>query len=260
VLLHAHEWGDPRGEPLVCLHGVTGYAGVYQRLAEERWSERRVLAFDLRGHGHSGWEPPWTFATHVTDLIETWAALGLSTADWVGHSFGGRLVLELASAHPQLVRRDGLLDPAIQLLPEVALAVADLERREPVYASVEDYVQERLLVYPESPSDAIEHEAAQHLELQRDGSLRRRTCQAAAVSIYGELASAPPPPSTLAAETLLLHAPAYGLVQAGQIEAYRAALGDRLQIVEVPGMHMVQWDAFDEVAGAVERLLTRATA
>jgi lipase len=255
MLLHVSEWGDPRGEPLVCLHGVTGYAGVYQRLAEERWHTRRVLAFDLRGHGLSGWEAPWTFATHVADLSETSAALGLSTADWVGHSFGGRLVLELASAHRQLVRRAGLLDPAIQLLPEIALAAADFERREPEYASVEDYVQERLLMYPDSPRGAIEHEAAQHLEQQRDGSLRRRTCQAAAVSIYGELASAPPPPSTLAAETLLLYAPAYGLVHEAQIEVYRDALGDRLRVVEVPGMHMVQWDAFGEVAEAVDQLL-----
>jgi lipase len=256
MVLHVQEWGDPRGEPLVCLHGVTGYAGVYQRLAEERWSKRRVLAFDLRGHGRSGWEPPWTFATQVTDLVETTASLGLSTADWVGHSFGGRLVLELASAHPRLVRRACLLDPAIQLLPHIALAVADLERREPVYGSVEDYVQERMLAYPGSPRAAMEHEAAQHLEPQRDGSFRRRTCQPAAVSIYGELASAPPSPSTLAAETLLLYAPGYGLVHAEQIDAYRAALGSRLRLVEVPGMHMVQWDAFDEVAGAVDEFVS----
>jgi lipase len=254
MLLHVHEWGDPRGEPLVCLHGVTGYAGVYQRLAEERWSTRRVLAFDLRGHGCSGWDPPWTFATHVTDLTETTTALGVAAADWVGHSFGGRLLLELAAAHPRLVRRAALLDPAIQLLPQVASDAAEFERREPVYASIEDYVQERLLLYPDSPRASIEHEAAHHLERQRDGSLRRRTCQAAAVSIYGELASAPPAPSKLGSETLLLYAPAYGLVHAEQIEAYRAALGDLLRIVEVPGMHMVQWDAFDEVADAVERL------
>jgi lipase len=254
--LHVHEWGDPQGEPLACLHGVTGYSGVFQRLAEERWSDRRVLAFDLRGHGRSGWEPPWSFATHVQDLAETLAVLGLPAADWVGHSFGGRLVLELAAARPELVRRAALLDPAIRLLPHVALAVADLERREPVYATVEDYIQERLFIYPDSPRGPIEHEAAEHLEPQQDGSFRRRTCQAAAVSIYGELASAPPPPSTLAAHTLLLHAPAYGLVHEEQVAAYRAALGDRLRIVEVPGMHMVQWDAFDEVAGAVEDLLT----
>lgn len=258
MLLHVHEWGDPRGEPLVCLHGVTGYAGVYQRLAEERWREHRVLAFDLRGHGRSGWEPPWTFATHVADLVETSEALGVSKADWVGHSFGGRLVLELARAHPQLVRRAALLDPAIQLLPHVALDSANFERREPVYGSVEEYVQERLLSYPDSPRAAMEHEAEQHLERQRDGTLRRRTCQAAAVSIYGELASDPPAPSTLAAETLLLHAPAYGLVHAEHVETYRVALGDRLRVVEVPGMHMVQWDAFDEVASAVAHLLDSA--
>jgi lipase len=255
MLLHVSEWGDPRGQPLVCLHGVTGYAGVYQRLAEERWAERRVLAFDLRGHGRSGWEPPWTFATQVADLVETSAALGLATADWVGHSFGGRLILELAAAHPELVRRAALLDPAIQLLPQVALGVADFERREPVFANVEEYVQERLLLYPDSPRAAIEHEASQHLEQRPDGSLRRRTCQAAAVSIYGELASAPPDPSTLEAETLLLYAPAYGLVREEQVETYRVALGDRLRVVEVPGLHMVQWDAFDEVATAVSRLL-----
>jgi lipase len=258
MVLHVHEWGDSQGEPLVCLHGVTGYAGVYQRLAEERWSERRVLAFDLRGHGRSGWEPPWTFATHVADLVETSETLGVSTADWVGHSFGGRLVLELAAAHPHLVRRAALLDPAIQLLPHVALDSANFERREPVYGSVEEYVQGRLLLYPDSPRVAMEHEAAQHLEQQRDGSLRRRTCQAAAVSIYGELASAPPPSSTLAAEALLLYAPAYGLVHEEQVETYRVALGDRLRVVEVPGMHMVQWDAFDEVASAVARLLDSA--
>ena len=255
MLLHVHEWGDPRGEPLVCLHGVTGYAAVYQRLAEERWRDRRVLAFDLRGHGRSGWEPPWTFATHVEDLAETSAALGLLTADWVGHSFGGRLVLELAAAHPRVVGRAALLDPAIQLLPHVALDAAEFERREPVYRNAEEYVEERLFTYPDSPRAAIEHEAAQHLEQQRDGSLRRRTCQPAAIAIYGELASAPPAPSTLASETLLLYAPAYGLVRPDQVELYRSALGSRLRIAEVPGMHMVQWDAFDEVAAAIENLL-----
>jgi lipase len=252
--LNVHEWGDPASPAVVCLHGVTGHGERFLRLATDRWTRFHVLAPDLRGHGRSGWEPPWRFATHVADLAETATALGVSTADWVGHSFGGRLVLELAATHPGLVRRAALLDPAIQLLPQVALFAADVERREPLYPGVEDYIQERLLLYPDSPRAAMEHEAAQHLEPQPDGSFRRRTCQAAAISIYGELATTPPPPSTLAAPTLLLYAPAYGLVQAEQIEAYRAALGERLRIVEVPGLHMVQWDAFDEVAGAVESL------
>jgi lipase len=254
MVLYVHEWGRPDGEPLVCLHGVTGYSGVYQRLAEERWNERRVLAFDLRGHGRSGWEPPWTFRTHVADLVETADTLGLSAVDWVGHSFGGRLVLELAAAYPALVRRAALLDPAIQLLPHVALDLADLERREPVFANLEHYIQDRELLTP-APQTVLEHEAGQRLERLPDGSLRRRTCQPAIVSIYGELASEPPAPETLRAPSLLLYAPAHGLVRPCQVERYRAALGSRLRVVEVPGMHMVQWDAFDEVAVAVADLL-----
>jgi hypothetical protein len=46
-------------------------------------------------------------------------------------------------------------------------------------------------------------------------------------------------------------------VHESQVEAYRAALGGRLRVVEVAGMHMVQWDAFDEVADAVELFLNR---
>src|SRR3954454_11608630 len=43
MVLHVYEWGDPRGEPLVCLHGVTGYAGVYQRLSVGGWGGGGVV-------------------------------------------------------------------------------------------------------------------------------------------------------------------------------------------------------------------------
>ena len=59
--LHLHEWGDPGAPVVLCLHGVTGHGLRFRRLAEERLATRyRVLAPDLRGHGRSGWEPPWT--------------------------------------------------------------------------------------------------------------------------------------------------------------------------------------------------------
>jgi lipase len=255
VELNVLEWGDPAGPPLVCLHGVTGHGERFRQLAERRWATRRVLALDLRGHGRSGWEPPWTLVTHVADLVETAAALGVAQADWAGHSFGGRLVLELAAAHPQLVRKAVLLDPAIQIPAHVAGDSAQAEVREPVYEDRDAYVAERLGANPQTPPSFVEEDAEQHLDPLPDGRLRRRTCQPAVISIYGELASAPPPPETLHAPTLLLYAPAYGLVRDHQLDAYRDALGDRLQIVAVPGMHMVIWDAFEETAAAVAEFL-----
>jgi lipase len=240
-----HEWGPADGPTVVCLHGVTGHGERWERLATERWTRFHVLAPDLRGHGRSEWEPPWTIATHVDDLIETFGALG--AVDWVGHSFGGRLILELAAREPGLVRRAVLLDPAIQLLPHVAEFVADNERRDPVYSSLDDYRNRR---DETKRDDLLAEDFEQHCDLLPDGRRRRRTSQAAMVSIFGELAAPPPPPETLQAQTLLVHAPAYGLVREEQLAAYASC-----EQLAVPGMHMVVWDAFDEVAAAVDAFL-----
>jgi lipase len=249
MVLHVHEWGDSSAPPLVCLHGVTGHGERFKRLAEERWAEHfRVIAPDLRGHGRSGYEPPWTFATHAADIVETIAALGIGEADWVGHSFGGRLILELAARHPDRIRRAVLLDPAIQVLPHVALTVADAERAEPVYESPDDYADRRT---DSPPRELVLDDAALHCETLPDGRLHRRTCQPAMISIFGELASAPPPSETLRAPTLLVHAPAYSLVREEQLVAY----AERVETLAVPGMHMVIWDAFDEIVDAVPQFL-----
>jgi lipase len=249
VQLFVHRFGDPAAPPLVCVHGVTGHGRRFERLAEARWARtRHVVAPDLRGHGRSGYDGPWDFATHVADLVETTAALGIERADWVGHSFGGRLVLELAARHPELVRRAVLLDPAIQLLPHVAEFVAGAEPAEPLYASPEDYADRR---EDSPPRELVLEDALLACEVLPDGTLRRRTHQPAVRAIYRELASEPPAVATLRAPTLLIHAPAYGLVREEQLAAY----AERVDALAVRGMHMVMWDAFEEVAGAVERFL-----
>jgi hypothetical protein len=39
-------------------------------------------------------------------------------------------------------------------------------------------------------------------------------------------------------------------------EEHLTAYADRVEALAVPGMHMVMWDAYDEVADAVERFLS----
>jgi lipase len=242
--LHVYEWGD--GRPVVCLHGVTGHGRRYERLAA-RWTGFRTIAPDLRGHGYSTWDPPWTLETHVADLIETIDDLGLERPEWVGHSFGGRLVLELAAAHPERVGRVVLLDPAIHVLPHVAGAMAELERAEPLFDSPAAYRESRADAGT-APPEVVEEDGRMLCDVQPDGRLRRRTCQPAVISIYGEMATEPPPPP--AAETLLVYAPAYGLVRDEHLALYDNA-------VAVPGLHMVMWEAFDEVADVVEQFLSQ---
>jgi lipase len=256
VLLQLHEWGEPSAPPVVCLHGLNAHGRRFRRLAEERLAQRfRVLAPDLRGHGASEWDPPWVIATHVHDLLETMDDAGVRSADWVGHSFGGRLVLELAAQHPARVERAVLLDPAIQLLPHVGFDFAENERADRAYSSPDEAVQARLDSGVPTPREALEEENREHLVQHADGKFRFRYCQAAVVSMYGELCTPPPAPERLSMPTLLVHAGEFGLVRPDQLDEYERALGDRLRVVEVPGGHIVYWDAFEETADAVDAFL-----
>jgi lipase len=256
VLLQLHEWGDPDAPPVVCVHGVNAHGRRFRRLAEQRLAQRfRVLAPDLRGHGGSDWEPPWTIATHAHDVLETLDDLGVRRADWIGHSFGARLLLELAVLAPDRLERLVLLDPAIQLLPHVGFDFAERERADRAYDSPEDAITERLESIFPPPREYLEDENHEHLVQHADGKFRFRYCQAAVVSMYGELCTPAPPPETVRVPTLLVHAGQFGLVRDDQLETYESALGDLIRVVEVSGGHIVYWDAFDETADAVDAFL-----
>ena len=73
--------------------------------------------------------------------------------------------------------------------------------------------------------------------------------------MYAELATPPPSPETLRVPTLLLYSPEFGLVRRSQREEYERALGGLLELVEVPGGHIVYWDSYDATAAAVESFL-----
>ena len=250
--LHVHEWGEPGRQALVCLHGVTTHGRRFRKLAEERWAGRfHVLAPDLRGHGRSSHEPPWDIETHVADLVET---VGRA-ATWVGHSFGGRLVLELAARRPDLVERAVLLDPAIQILPHVGYDFAEEARQDVSFASVEEAVEARLALGSPTPREFLEEEMHDQLQPSPDGRLRFPFCRSAVVTGYSEMCAEPPPPETLRVPTLLLYADQFGLVHEEQVGTYRAALGELLEVVTVPGGHVVYWDAYEQTAAAIDAFL-----
>ena len=257
--LHVHEWGDAGAPPVVCVHGVSAHGRRFRKLAEERLaSSFHVLAPDLRGHGLSEHDPPWDIATHVRDVEETLEELGVEAPAWVGHSFGGRLVLELAALKPEWIRCAVLLDPAIQILPHVGYDFAQEAAQDHAFASVDEAIEARLTSGRFTPREFLEEEAHEHLAPSPDGRLRWQCSRAAVATMYSELCREPPPPSVLAEiPALLVHASQFGLVREEQLEEYELAFGDGLEVVAVPGGHIVYWDAYEQTADAVEKFLIR---
>jgi lipase len=257
VRLHEHTWGPEGAPPVVRLHGVNAHGLRFRRLAEERLAGRfGVRALDLRGHGRSGWDPPWTLEAHVDDLRETVEA----PATWIGHSFGGRLVMELTAREPGLVERAILIDPAVWVPPDIAHARATEELRPTSFASPAEALEARTAgagfdVLARTPRAALEDEIREHLEESPDGRFRYRYSPEAVAAAYHEMANEPPPFEALRIPTLLVVASHSKLVSAGELERYRAALADLLAVAVVPGGHIVLWDAFEETAAAIDRFL-----
>jgi lipase len=254
VRLHTHDWGDPDAPPVVCLHGVSGYGGRFRKLAEERLADRfHVLALDLRGHGRSTWEEPWDLGTHIADVLETVDG----PATWIGHSFGGRLVMEITAKRPELVQRAVLLDPAIFAPPQIARELANEELVERSFGSVEEAIAAREVSggLVSTPRAILEEEMSDHLAAGEDGRFRYRYSQPSVAADYLEIGTSPPPYETLRVQTLLVVGAQSKIVSAGESELYRAALGGLLSVAVVPGGHSVLWDAFDETANAIETFL-----
>ncbi len=257
MILHVEEWGDVESPPVICLHGVTAHGGHFARLAT-RLPHFRVLAPDLRGHGRSSSDPPWGIRTHLDDVLVTMDSIGIESAVWVGHSFGGRLVLEIAAREPELVERIVLLDPAIRIRPDVALALADAARVERVFRSPAEAVPPPFLGRLFStPAEVLEEERLQHLEPFGD-AFRWRYSPSAVVSILGELAAWGPPPEEIRQEVLLVRPSQESVVGPRQVEHLRHVLSERLQVVDVPGGHVVLWDAFAQTADAIADFLDGA--
>jgi lipase len=247
-----HEWGEPGAPKVVCLHGVQAHGARYRRLAEQRLDAFHVLAPDLRGHGRTDSNGPWTLEAHVADLLETFD----EPASWIGHSFGGRLVLELAAERPELLERAVLLDPALLVPPDYAAFLADDELRSDVsFETPEEAVEARLAPLLRTPREIVEEEVREHLVQAEDGRWRYRYSREAVAAAYLEVAKPPPSFDSLHVPTLVVAGAVSKFVSVGEAELFRAALGNRFELIVVPGGHMVLWEAFDETAGAIEAFL-----
>jgi pimeloyl-ACP methyl ester carboxylesterase len=113
--IHYVEWGPPgppgtRGAarpPLVLIHGLDRVARTFDHVAPHFASRFRVIAYDMRGHGDSDWDPQARYVVedHVTDLEGLAQQLGLRDITLWGNSTGGRVAQVFAGKHPDLVAR-----------------------------------------------------------------------------------------------------------------------------------------------------------
>lgn len=254
--LHVREAGPKEGEAVVCVHGLAQHGGIFEPLAQALAEHgRRVVSVDLRGHGASGYEPPWNVATHVGDLLETTAQLGIETAAWIGHSFGAATGAALAARAPERVERLVLLDPGFAIAPEQALVGAERDRQDWSFATPEGAANALLSSEAAlaTPAETVTAYVAEDLVRGADGRLRFRYCPSALVVAWSEMTLPPPPVAQL--PTLLVRPAASAPHARDQDLRYRRELGSLLKMAVVPHGHNVMWESPDQTTAAVVEFL-----
>jgi lipase len=255
--LHSTDRGAPGAPAVVCVHGLAQHGGIFAGLGEVlAAADRRVVAVDLRGHGASGYEPPWDLATHVDDLLETADALGIGAATWIGHSFGGLALAALAARAPERVERLVLLDPGLAVPADHALVCAERDRLDWTFATPEGAANALLSAETvvATPPETIAAYVAEDVVRGADGRLRFRFSPSALVVAWSEMVLPPPPVAAL--PTLLVRPVTSAIPARAQDRRYREALGPLLKMVAVPNGHNVLWESPAETAAAITDFLS----
>ena len=111
VRLRYLDWGTQGLPSLVCLHGHTGQARIWDEFAEAMRGSYHVFAVDQRGHGESDHaEDGYARDRFVEDLAALVDELELDRFTLAGLSMGGWHSMLYTAGHPDRVERIVMVD------------------------------------------------------------------------------------------------------------------------------------------------------
>jgi pimeloyl-ACP methyl ester carboxylesterase len=98
--------GNRGGIPLVLANYFAANMDDWDPLIVDGFAaDRDVITFDYPGIGSSTGVTPATVSELAADCIGFLRALGLTTVDFLGFSLGGMVAQQIASSHPEMLRR-----------------------------------------------------------------------------------------------------------------------------------------------------------
>jgi 3-oxoadipate enol-lactonase len=102
IKLYYEVHGD--GPPVVLIPGLGADTRLFSNVVPLLATLRQVIVIDPRGGGQSD-KPTGDYSIEqmAEDVAGLFGTLGIASADVVGYSMGGKIALQLAAGHPELV-------------------------------------------------------------------------------------------------------------------------------------------------------------
>ena len=154
--INYHEYGEPSSTnpPLICLHGVTGNAWLWDRVARNLAVDRQVFVIDFRGHGDSEWSKAHAYSSddHVADLLSFIEHAKLAEVDIAGMSWGALVAIKASSALATRLKRLIVIDVEASF----AQSASDVAPRPNTFESVAAVIEWEKKANPSAPEDVLE--------------------------------------------------------------------------------------------------------
>ncbi|MCF6190316.1 MAG: alpha/beta fold hydrolase [Cocleimonas sp.] len=103
--------------PLFILHGLLGSMDNWRTQAKRLSQTRTVITVDLRNHGDSPHIKGMSYREMYEDVIKVAQAENIKSFHLLGHSMGGKVAMQLALAHPEMVESLIVVDIAPKPYP-----------------------------------------------------------------------------------------------------------------------------------------------
>ncbi|WP_303822728.1 alpha/beta fold hydrolase [Apibacter mensalis] len=116
-VLNSKIFYNPGKMPLLIFHGLFGMLDNWGTLGKKFSETNEVHLIDLRNHGRSFHSDEMSYTTMSDDIVNYMKHYSLDKAILLGHSLGGKAVMECAIKHPDLVEKLIVVDMAPKAYP-----------------------------------------------------------------------------------------------------------------------------------------------
>ena len=101
---------DTGKQPIVILHGLFGSSDNWLTQAKIFSEDHHVYTIDQRNHGQSPHDSAFDYQSMVSDLLEFFETQKIHRPILIGHSMGGKTVMNFAVSHPDKVDKLVVVD------------------------------------------------------------------------------------------------------------------------------------------------------
>lgn len=247
-----------QGEPLVMVHGLFGSASNWRNVALKLADDFAVWSVDLRNHGSSFHRQGMSYTQQAADLLAWLDYQGIEKASFLGHSMGGKVVMEFALNYPSRVNKLLVADIApIAYQPSHNEIIASLEKLKEQEPWRERRDADRFLT-EELGSETIQTRLFLLTNLRRtEDGLRLRVGIEEIAKGYPEILAAPPAVEageTFAGPCLVIRGTQSDYVPDSSLDAFKTSFPN-YELADIDGGHWLHAEQTDAFTAAVKSYL-----